>query len=58
MAYSSRAGLLVATELAEFIEREALLGIGIDAARFWAGAGPAAGASEQADPIMTAHPAM
>ena len=38
MAYSSRSGLLVATELADFIEQEALPGTGIQADDFWAGA--------------------
>ncbi len=35
--YHDRAGLKVAAELAEFIEREALPGLGLSAERFWAG---------------------
>jgi malate synthase len=38
MAYCRRADLLVAAELADFIEREALPGTGVDASRFWVGA--------------------
>ena len=36
--FVNRAGLRVATTLADFIEREALPGLGIDAAAFWKGA--------------------
>ena len=35
--FTNRAGLQVATELADFIESEALPGLGIDAAAFWKG---------------------
>jgi malate synthase len=36
--FANRAGLQVASELATFIEREALPGLGIDATAFWKGA--------------------
>jgi malate synthase len=37
-AYETRAGLKIASELAAFIETEALVGLGLEADAFWAGA--------------------